>query len=133
MRRKGVRLTLATIVLACAVSLSACKQPASTSPQEAKPVSEAPKVEKSLDREDFMTGCLESCKANNKASADFSQFCHSYCVCSFEDLENKVPFDHLQAYSKGNPTESTSAIRGILKQCAAEAMQNVKEKHGGAQ
>lgn len=76
----------------------------------------------SVEKEQFLTGCKQSCAKESPKTSNVGKFCELYCGCTHDNLQNKVAFEDLQDYTVGKATDtSTKKIEQIRSQCVKDA------------
>lgn len=73
------------------------------------------------EEQEFLTACKASCAKESPKAGNVAQFCELYCGCTHDNLEAKVPFNDLRAYTAGKKSESNQAIVEIRDQCIQDA------------
>lgn len=74
------------------------------------------------EKEQFLTGCKQSCAKEGPKTTNIGQFCELYCGCTHDNLQTKVPFEDLQDYTVGKASDtSTQKIEQIRSQCVKDA------------
>ncbi|WP_373532029.1 hypothetical protein [Vampirovibrio sp.] len=77
------------------------------------------------EEKEFLSACKQSClkesPQSHPNSNNVTHFCELYCGCTHDNLETKVPFNDLQAYTNGQTSKSNQAIIEIRDQCVRDA------------
>ena len=73
------------------------------------------------EKEQFLTGCEQSCAKEKTTNKDINKFCNLYCGCTHDNLEAQVPFKDLQDYTMGKSNKSGKTIEQIRNQCVKSA------------